>query len=287
MTAQVRMPPLIASETGSLEKALVVRPSPSLERELPIQGEPSPIIDRAREQHDVFIARLHAAGVVTTTPDRVTNALPSVAIADFVLMFPDGAFLMRPTDAARRRELATVEAALTELKVPILGRIEPPGLLDAGDVIVGDRTLFIGVPHGRPSHVGIPAMPHGNALGRGQLKAFAGILSFKAVDVTMDVDVRRLRSVATLLDADTMLYAPRVLDAQAFEKFRSIEVAAGEEYGAGVLALGRRRIIANVRFKSVLPMLRKAKYSVDAIDLWEFGKVGITPSSLLIPLQRR
>lgn len=287
MTAQVRMAPLIASEAGCLEKALVVRPSPSLERELPVQGEPSPIIDRAREQHEIFVTRLHAAGVATTMLERVTSAVPAVAIADFVLMFPDGAFLMRPTDAARRRELATVEATLMELKVPILGRIEPPGLLDGGDVIVGDRTLFIGIPHGRPSHVGIPAIPHGNALGRGQLKAFAGILSFKAVDVLMDVDVRRLRSVATLIDVDTMLYAPSVLDGRAFDKFRTLEVPRGEEYGAGVLALGRQRIIANVRFKSIVPMLRKAKYSIDAIDLWEFGKVGITPSSLLIPLERR
>lgn len=283
MTASNLELPLIASETGRLEKALIVRPSASLERELPIQGESSPIAERAREQHDVFASRLRAAGVVTTVLDR---GLQSAGIADFVLMFRDGAFLMRPTDAARRRELATFEAALADLKIPILGRIEAPGLLDGGDAIIAGQTLFLGVPQGRPANIGIPAIPHGNAAGRGQLKAFAGILGLRSVEVTMAVDVRRLRSVATLIDPETMLYAPSVLDGKAFENFRTLEVPKGEEYGAGVLALGRGNIIANVRFRHTLPLLRKAKYTIDAIDLWEYGKLGLTPSALLVPLRR-
>ncbi len=72
----------------------------------------------------------------------------------------------------------------------------------------------------------------------------------------------------------------------AFTGVRLLEVPRGEDYGAGVLTLGPRRVLANVRFRQTLPLLRKAKITVDAIDLWEFGKVGATPSMLALALQR-
>jgi hypothetical protein len=33
-------------------------------------------------------------------------------------------------------------------------------------------------------------------------------------------------------------------------------------------------------------MLRKAKFIVEAIDLWEFGKIGATPSLIALALKR-
>jgi hypothetical protein len=32
--------------------------------------------------------------------------------------------------------------------------------------------------------------------------------------------------------------------------------------------------------------LRKAKIAVEALDLWEFGKIGATPSLLVLALKR-
>jgi hypothetical protein len=65
-----------------------------------------------------------------------------------------------------------------------------------------------------------------------------------------------------------------------------VGIPRGEQLGAGLLAVGPRRVIANLRFRVALPLLRKAKVDVTAIDLWEFGKVGGTPSSLVLPLKR-
>jgi hypothetical protein len=50
--------------------------------------------------------------------------------------------------------------------------------------------------------------------------------------------------------------------------------------------LGGRRVLANLRFRYAVPMLRKAKLDVVAIDLWEFGKVGGGPPSLVLPIKR-
>ncbi|MBD5655795.1 MAG: hypothetical protein IAI50_11545 [Candidatus Eremiobacteraeota bacterium] len=99
-------------------------------------------------------------------------------------------------------------------------------------------------------------------------------------------EVKRLRSVAALVDAETMLYAAGLVDGVAFSGLKTIVAPRGEDYGAGVLALGNRRVIANLRFRETIPLLRRAKITVDAIDLWEFGKIGATPSSMALALKR-
>jgi dimethylargininase len=275
-----------SGDAGVLNEALVVRPSYLIEREMPIQGESAPILERTIEAHALFVGRLRAAGVGVTVFSRPTSVPLLPSIGDIAVFFRDGAFLMRPTDPARRREAAAVEALFAELKIAIVGRIEAPGLLDGGDVIVAGHTAFVGVPQERRGLIGVPKAPHGNALGRAQLRSFATSMGLKTVEVPIAADVRRLRAVASLIDTETVLYASRVVDGAAFAQVRTIEVAAGEEYGAGVLALGRRRVIADLRFGGVVPLLRAAKFAVDAIDLGEFGKVGMTPSFLVAALKR-
>ena len=278
--------PFVKSDADRLAAALLVRPSAVLVDETPIQGESSPIADRALEQHEIFVGRLRSLGVTATVLEPTAELPLSSCVDDLAVVFSDGAVLMRPSDLGRRREVAACEAFLKEAKVPILGRIEPPGLLDGGDVIITANALFVGVPQDRRALSGVARPAHGNAYGRAQLASFAALRGLKAVEVPVSSTVRRLRSVVSLVASETVLYAPALVDGAAFEKLQTIEVPSGEDYGAGVLSLGDRRVIANVRFRTVPPLLRKAKISVDAIDLWEFGKVGITPSSLALALKR-
>ena len=53
---------------------------------------------------------------------------------------------MRPSAIERRAEVVAVERHLAELGIPILARIEAPGLLDATDVAIAPGRIFIGVP---------------------------------------------------------------------------------------------------------------------------------------------
>lgn len=284
MTTEIRAP-FVKSGAGTLRAALVVPPAAALARVAPAHGESSPIVERAGEQFVVFGKRLAALGVIATSLVTPDGPLGSLCV-DAALVFPDGAFLMRPSDLARRGEIAAVEVALVRAGVPIVGRIDAPGLLDGGDAFVAGGTLFVAVPRSRRSELGIPPSRHGNRLGREQLAAYARLAGLAVVEVPLNEDVLRLRAVASALDDETILCAPGVLDVAAFAGFKTIEVPRGEDYAAGVLTLGPRRAIANLRFRQTLPRLRKAKIAVDAIDLWEFGKVGITPSLLALAIAR-
>lgn len=278
--------PFVRGDAGTLRAALLVAPSPALENVRPMYGESNAIAERSAEQFAVFTNRIAAHGIKASVVacDEVTP-LGSLC-ADTAVLFPEGAFLMRPSDLRRRAEVAAIEAALERAGVPIVGRIEAPGMLDGGDVLVGRDAIYLGVARVRRDEGGIPLASHGNALGREQLAAYAGSKGLRATLVPQNADVFRLRSVAAFVDDETLLCATGVLDATAFEGLRLLEVPRGEDYGAGVLTLGNGRVLANLRFRQTLPLLRKAKIAVDAIDLWEFGKIGATPSLLALALQR-
>ena len=277
--------PFVASDAAPLRAALLVAPSPALSERLPLPSESNAIADRAAEQHALLRARLEAHGVNVRVLPAEGGALGALC-ADAAVMFPDGAFIVRPSELNRRGEVAAVEAALGAAGIPVSARLAAPGLFDGGDAIFAGDTLYLGVATQRASEVGLRAWPRGNAHGRGQLAAYARERGWKVVAVALAAEAVRLRAVATLLAPDAVVLAPGLCDAGAFAGLQILEAPRGEDYAAGVLALGNRRAIANLRFRQTIPLLRRAKFAVDAIDLWEFGKIGATPSLLALALKR-
>ncbi len=275
--------PYATSDFAPLRAAIVFAPTPELSHIAPLQSEPGSIAERAREQFGIFTGRLAAAGVRTI--EAAGSALSPFG-ADGAVVFPDGAFLMRPSDVRGRGAMAALEAMLADAGIPIVGRIEAPGLLDGGDVLFSGTTLYLGVVATRQAETGMTFVTRGNALGRAQLAAYARTKNIAVVEVPMAAEIRRLRSVASFIDAKTIVVAPGLLDASVFAGLDRIDVPRGEDYAAGLLALGNRRVLGNLRFRETLPHLRASKVNVDAIDLWEFGKVGATPSSMVLALKR-
>jgi hypothetical protein len=92
--------------------------------------------------------------------------------------------------------------------------------------------------------------------------------------------------VFNLVAADTVVAAPERVDLVAATDLRVVEVPRGEEAAASVLAFGERRVIANLRFRESIALMRKAKLAVEAIDLWEYGKAGYGPNALVLAVKR-
>ena len=141
--------------------------------------------------------------------------------------------------------------------------------------------MFIGVP--RP---GAGLRSRSNALGREQLAAFAAAANLSVVELAIAPDVPRLRNVFNVVATDAVIAAPDMVDLVPVRDLRVIEVPRGEEFAAGVLAFGDRRVIVNLRFRYSIGLLRAAKIDVEAIDLWEFGKAGAGPFQLVLATKR-
>jgi dimethylargininase len=273
--------PFVTNDAGSLAGALVLRPAASIERLDPLKGEPSPIGQRAIDQHAILVGRLRDKGVAVTELAPVHETPGESLIADCAIILPKGAIITRPSSVDRRNETQAVENALLALGIPVLGRIEAPGLLDATDVAFGEDTLYIGVPK-----LGSGIRARSNELGRRGLEAIASAQGLKTVELSLAADVLRLRNVFNFIARDTVVVASERVDIVPLSGLKTVEVPRGEEFAAGILALGERRILANLRYRESVAIFRKAKLTVESIDLWEFGKVGAGPFSLVLATKR-
>jgi dimethylargininase len=267
-------PHLIASPAGLLRRALIVMPSPAIENATPIPGEPGAIHSRACAELAVFAKTLRFVGCeVLELQSRSLDPLAS-SVVDAAVVFESGAAMLRPSSPARRAEGAWLEKEFERHDVPIAAHISAPGLLDGSDVVLAGKTAFIGVS------------ARSNALGREGFARVAEAHGFRPVEVRLSANVPSLRSVCGVLSDDALVIAPERLDRAVFAGFKTIAVERGDEFGAGVLNIGHGHVIADVRFPRVIDALRDSGTRVEAIDLYDFERIGLTPSVLAIDLKR-
>jgi dimethylargininase len=274
-------PPYVRSDAGALLGAIVCPPSTSIDRLPPLASEPSPIASRALEAHGILVRTLGDRGVAVTTIAPETEEAAESLVADAVIMLGRGAVIARQSAVERRANVAAVERALVALGIPIVGRIDAPGLLDGTDVVLAGDRAFVGVPR-----AGAGLRPRSNELGRRQLADLLAAENVRLVELATGPQVARLRSVFNLVGAETAIAAADRVDLVPVTGLQIVEVVRGEEAAAGVLAFGERRAIVNLRFRESIRLLRAANVSVEAIDLWEFGKAGVGPFQLVLPTKR-
>lgn len=267
-------PRLVGSPTGRLRCAILVRPNASLENAAALPGEPGAIYARALEQHDVLRSTLEYFGVETIALDARGSDPYEASAGDAGIALEDGIVMMRPSAMTRRSEADRMQSDLARLDVPFAGHIEGPGLLDGNDVILAGETAFVGAGAG------------GNDLGRSGFARLARAHGYKVVEVPLAPGVRALRSVAGAVASDTIVLGADKADASAFAGFNTIVLDRGEELAAGALCLDDRHVLTDVRFRTALGQMRRAGISVEAIDLYEFTKLGLTPSMLALVLKR-
>ena len=273
--------PFVRSDAGALAGAVVCTPSTAIDRIVPLKSEGSPIAERAIEAHGVLVRTLRDRGVDVTVLEPASESSLESLVGDAAIVLPKGAVIARPSAIDGRTDAAHVERALAACGIPILGRIESPGLLDASDVVLAGDRIYVGVA--RPGAI---LRSRSNELGRRQLAAIAEANDLRVVELATEPDVARLRSVFNVIGTATVLAAAERVDLVPVRDLRVIEVPRGEEWAAGVLAFGECRVIANLRFRESIRLLRSNKVEVEAIDLWEFGKAGIGPFQLVLATKR-
>jgi dimethylargininase len=252
----------------------MVKPSEKIESAKPLIGEPGAVYARALEQHSALCKILEYFGVeVTVLESRGSNGY-EVAAGDAAVAFADGVVLMRPSVLSRRSEADRMESEFSRLDVPLAGHIIAPGLLDGNDVMLVGETAFVGIGE------------RGNELGRSGFTQLARSHGYRAVEVRLAPGVSALRAVAGAVKSDTIVVGADKADLSAFAGFKTIELERGEEQAAGVLCLDEGHVIADIRYRTALSTMRRAGIAVEALDLYDFGKLGISPSMLTLVLRR-
>lgn len=103
-------------------------------------------LERARSEHSRFVEILSGCGAEVISIEQEANSYPdSVFAHDPSMITRAGAVICRMGKSLRREETRVHADFYRSLDIPILGQIQPPGTLEAGDTLwVRPDTLAVG-----------------------------------------------------------------------------------------------------------------------------------------------
>ena len=232
------------SMVGTLRRVLVRPPLPEDVagwREAGWRAEPD-LLAAARE-HEAFCAQLEEAGAEVVLSRHDAGNPDALYPYDPVLVGREGAVLLRPGKAGRRREPEALVAEVEAAGVPVAARLQEPALAEGGDTLwLDDETLLVGVGY-RTNEEGVTALEG----------AFPGVrvVPFDLPHWNGAGEVLHLLSFISPLDHDLALAYPRLAPVRllrllAEREIRVVEVPDDEfaSQGPNVLALGPRGVLA-------------------------------------------
>ena len=205
----------------------------------------APDFARAVDQYESFLALLRGAGCeITLLAPAQGVGLDSIYVRDPVVVSNRGIILCNMGKPPRTGEPLAHEAALRALGCHILGTIQPPGLLEGGDVAwLDERTIVVGRGY-RTNDSGIT-----------QLRTLLG----DSIDELFVVplphwrgpgDVFHLMSILSPVDRDlAVVYSPLMpvpLREKLLDRGMTLVEVPDQEFdsmGANVLAIAPRRCV--------------------------------------------
>jgi dimethylargininase len=234
--------------------------------------ERSPMqLEVLEQQHLEYRHALEQAGARVTMLEPSPDLPDSVFVEDTALVLEEIAIISRPGSDSRLPETVHLEPALAQHRR--LAHIHAPGMLEGGDVLRVGRKLFVGVS------------TRTNLEGIRQLERIVQPLGYSVVPVNVP-GALHLKTACTALDANTVIFNPDWVDANAFQEFTTLHVAANEPFGANVLPVGDV-LIVNAAFPETLETIRNHSFSQGTtlipVNISEFGKAeaGLTCMSLI------
>jgi dimethylargininase len=228
----------------------------------------SPIdLEAARRQHEEYERCLSALGCAVLRLDAGDDMADSVFIEDTAVVLDELAVIGRPGAESRRGETTAVATALAPYRT--LVRIEAPGTLDGGDVLVAGRRVFVGLS-GRTNRGGVDQLARA-------IEPFG--YSVAAVPVC---GCLHLKSAVTLVGPRTLLMNPEWIDPARFAPFDATYVDPSEPAAANALWIGHFVVYPSA-FALTRQRLEKRGVAVRSIDAGELAKAegGVTCCSLI------
>ena len=254
----------MSSSVAPLRKVAMRRPGAMLTADHERWHYTEPLDPEAlTDQYESFVRLVERSGVeVFWFDDTEDDLADSVFTYDPSFAIPGGAVVLRPGKSLRAGEADLHEAFYCDLGVPVLGRIEAPGVFEGGDCFWLDATTL--------------------AVGRGFRTNRSGIGQMAAIVAPLGITVEsydlpyhlgpeaclHLMSVVSVLDDDLALVHPPLMPTALYQRMvdggYELLAAPPAEFDASlglnlnVLATAPRQVIAIDGFDGTLALMRDA-----------------------------
>lgn len=224
----------------------------------------------AAAQHAAYERALEGLGCTIHRLPAPPDMADAVFIEDTAVVLPEIALIMRPGAESRRPETAGVEEWMKHRR--LLGRIEAPGTLDGGDVLVVGRSIYVG------------ASSRSNADGIDQLRRVVEHFGY-TLHVTTFRGCLHLKSAVTALTDAALLINTEWAPAGVFGGFELVTVHPGEPAAANIVRVGDR-LLYSAAFPRTLERITQAGLSVRTVEIGELAKAegAVTCCSLIFEM---
>jgi len=222
----------------------------------------------ARRQHEAYEQALRDAGCAVVRLPADDDLPDSVFVEDTAVVVDELAVIARSGAESRRGEVAAVAELLARYRR--LVRIEAPGTLDGGDVLVAGRRVFVGESR------------RTNAAGIAQLARWLVPLGYRVRAVPV-ARCLHLKSAVTPLADDALLINPDWADPELFRPLALVEVHPAEPEAANVLRVGGR-VLCSAACPRTRARIEARGFEVAEVDVSELAKAegAVTCCSLIV-----
>jgi len=206
----------------TITTAIVRQPSPNFAEGLTTADLGQPDYAVMRRQHQAYVAALQQLGLEVIVLDPLPNYPDSHFVEDTAVITPELAVITRPGAPSRRGETAAIQPILSQYRP--LARIEPPGFLEGGDVLLVEKHLFIGLSE------------RTNEAGAAQLGRFLEPYGYSWSTVAVGEGLH-LKSSLNYVGGNTLLVTADFADNALFAAYDKIVVETAESYAANTLLI--------------------------------------------------
>jgi dimethylargininase len=249
-----------------LTRALTRRPADTLGRGLTTRDLGPPDPELAQVQFERYVAALEGCGLEVTVLDPLPELPDAHFVEDAAVVTPEVAVIARPGAEVRRDEAEQIAPVLAEHRE--LARIETPGTLDGGDVLILDDQVLIGISE------------RTNGAGAHQLGEILGAHGYAWRAVPVDAGLH-LKSGVNHVGGGVLLMDAGFAGLDALDAFERIVVPEGEDYACNTL-LVNGRLLTPAGFPATYRRLEDLGREILELDVSEFRKMdgGLTCLSL-------
>lgn len=238
--------------------AIVRKPCQEIIHGLTSASQGKPDFEKALEQHQAYVDALQNCGLEVHVLEADPHFPDSVFVEDVALCTPDCAIVTNPGAPSRNGEKIQIKPVLEEYYKDV-ETIEPPGTLDAGDVMMVGKHFYIGISE------------RTNKDGAGQLTGILEQHGMSASTVPLK-DMLHLKSGLSYLEHKHLLISGEFLNHPAFAAFQLIVVDPDEAYAANSLWINST-VLVPAGFPLTLSKIKQAGYQAITLDVSEFRKL--------------
>ncbi len=245
--------------TYQFSHTITRRPAASAVNGLRAEDTGTPDLDQLMADHDAYVAALRATGAEVIVLPALEAYPDAHFVEDTALCLSGGAVVMRPGAPTRLGEAAEMAPELAR-HYSDLRRIEGPGFIEGGDILVTGREILVG-RSARTDGAGVAEL--------------AGIVSdwgYALREVFTPEGVLHFKTDCSLLDPETVLVTPRLAASGCFEGYAQVFTAEGEEAAANAIRFNDVVLMAK-GFPRTAETLDRKGYSVVEINNSECAKL--------------